>query len=98
MTKIIVTPIDLSAPGSYRKRKEVLGVAAAFQAAQASSNVAELIVAMEQIEAMVLGYAETDDGSPVSVALEDASADDFDALLLAILGNGETVPNVTSTS
>ena len=47
---------------------------------------------------MVLGYAETDDGSPVSVALEDASADDFDALLLAILGNGETVPNVTSTS
>ena len=98
MTRIIVTPIDMSAPGSYRKRKQVLKVAAEFQAALTSDNVMALNRAMDQIEAIVLSYAETEDGTPLDAALEDASADDFDALLLAILGNGETVPNVTSTS
>jgi hypothetical protein len=34
MTKLIVTPIDMSAPGSYRERKELLKAFAAFQDAQ----------------------------------------------------------------
>ncbi len=97
MTRIIVTPIDMSAPGSYRARKDLLKTYAALQDAQASSDIRKLAEAFDAIEALILKHAETDDGTPMGEALENASAVDFDSLLGAII-SGETVPNANSTS
>ena len=97
MTKLIVTPIDMSAPGSYRERKRLLHAYAEMQKAQKSTDIDGLLAAFETFEAMVVVHAETDDGSTVAEALEMASADDFDALVRGLLGNRETVPNPSST-
>jgi hypothetical protein len=96
MTKIIVTPIDMSAPGSYKARKQLLQTYAALQEAQGSSDIRKLAEAFDAIEALILKHAETDDGTTIGEALEQASAVDFDALLGAII-SGETVPNPTAS-
>ena len=96
MTKLIVTPIDMSAPGSYRERKRLLHAYAKMQKAQESTDIDGLLAAFETFEALVVVHAETDDGSTVAEALEMASADEFDALLTALLGDAETVPNQTA--
>jgi len=97
MTKLIVTPIDMSAPGSYRERKELLKAFAAFQDAQRESDIRQMMGALETLEGLVCSHAETDDGSTVAEALEMASADDFDQLIGALVAT-ETVPNPSSAS
>lgn len=97
MTKIIVTPIDMSAPGSYRARKELLRAYAALQDAQKDTDINKMMVAFDALEALVCEHAETDDGSTIAQALEEASAEDFDTLVGALL-TGETVPNASSAS
>lgn len=97
MTKIIVTPIDMSAPGSYRERKQMIKAYAALQEAWKASDLAQLDTAFDGIERLVLAHATTDDGTSVSDALGEASAEDFDRLMWAIV-NGETVPNPSSVS
>jgi len=97
MTKLIVTPIDMAAPGSYRERQQLLRAYATFQDAQVSSDVGAISAAFETFEELVTAHAETDDGSTVAEALEMASANEFDALLTALLGRRETVPNPTDT-
>ena len=96
MTKLLVTPIDMSAPGSYRERKRLLHAYAEMQKAQKSTDIDGLLAAFETFEAMVVVHAETDDGSTVAEALEMASADEFDALLTALLSDTATVPNQTA--
>jgi hypothetical protein len=97
MTKIIVTPIDMSAPGSYKARKQLLRTYAGLQEAQTSGDLRALAEALDAVEALVVAHAETDDGATVAAALEDASAEDFDALLIAII-SGETIPNTSSAT
>ncbi len=98
MSKIIVTPIDMAAPGSYGQRKRVLRAFGALQDAQESGDVRQIVKAFDALEAVVIEHAETDDGAPIGEALEQASAEDFDALLGAIIGTSETVPNPSSAS
>ena len=97
MSKIIVTPIDMSAPGSYRARKELLRAYAVLQDAQKTTDIAQMMTAFDALEKLVCAHAETDDGSTLAEALEQASADDFDRLIGALLV-GETVPNPSSAS
>ena len=97
MTRIIVTPIDMSAPGSYLARKNLLKAYAAFQDAQKTTDIREMVGAFDALEALVRAHAETDDGTPLAEALEQASAEQFDALVGALL-TGETVPNASSAS
>lgn len=97
MTKIIVTPIDMSAPGSYRARKELLKAYAALQDAQKDTDIGKMMQAFDALEALIRDHAETDDGSTVAEALEMASAEDFDTLVGALL-TGETIPNASSAS
>jgi hypothetical protein len=95
MTTLTITPIDMTAPGSFAKRKRLLKAYAAMQDAIKGNDVVALVAAYDRIEAMVTENLHTDDGTPVSEALEQASAKQFDQLMSGLLG-GETVPNAKS--
>jgi len=96
MTQLIVTPIDMAAKGSFAKRKRLLRAYADMQAAVKDNDIGVLTAAYESIEAMVVTQLTTDDGTPVAIALEDASAEQFDQLMGGLLGE-PTVPNPKST-
>jgi len=98
MTKLIVTPIDMAAPGSYRERQKLLRAFAALQDAPKAANVTTMLAAFDQFEALIAAHAETDDGTSVAEALDGASANDFDQLLGALLSKQETVPNPSGAS
>ena len=97
MTQLIVTPIDLTAPGSFLQRKRLLRAVAALQEAQKAGDVAGVLDGYEQLESLVREHLETDDGTPVEEALEQCSAADFDKLANALM-SGETVPNSKSAT
>ena len=98
MTKLIVTPIDMTARGSFRERQRLLRAYAAMQSATGSADVTGLAQAFEDFETLVTQHAATDDGSTVAEALELASANEFDQLLSALLAKAETVPNPSGAS
>jgi len=98
MTKLIVTPIDMSARGSFRERQRVWKLYLTGQRAQKAGDLEALAAAFEDIEVLITKHATTDDGSTVAEALELASAEEFDLLLNALFGSGETVPNPKSAS
>lgn len=97
MTQLIVTPIDMSAPGSFVQRKKLLQAAHALQEAQKTGDIDAMLRGYELIEGLVREHLETDDGTSVEDALEMCSANDFDALIGALV-TGETVPNPSSAS
>jgi hypothetical protein len=98
MTKLTVTPIDMAAKGSYRERQRVWKLYSAIQDAQKTIDIGALAAAFDDLETLVARHAVTDDGTPISDALDDLSAEEFDALMGALLGRGETVPNPKSAS
>lgn len=87
----------MSAPGSYLARKQAIKVYSQFQSAMAGTDVTAIDAAWDAIETLVVAHAETEDGTPVMDALETASAQDFDALIFAVIGKQETVPNPTAS-
>jgi hypothetical protein len=97
MTQLIVTPIDMSAKGSFKLRKRLLTAYADMQEAIKSNDIRALTAAYDTIEAMVRDRLETDDGTPVADALEEASAEQFDQLMGGLLGE-PTIPNARSAT
>jgi len=97
MTKLIVTPIDMSAPGSFAQRKAMLHAARDVEEARKSNDIGQMTAAFDAIEALVRSHLETDDGTPVEEALAMCSADDFDALFAGLMQR-ETVPNRSGAS
>ena len=95
MTKLIVTPIDMSAAGSYVQRKRLIRALAHLQDAQEKQRAVEMVGAFDDLEALVTAHLETDDGTPVGEALEQLSANEFDQMVGALVG-AETVPNPKS--
>lgn len=95
MTKLIVTPIDMAAKGSFKLRKRLLSAYADMQEAIKNNDIRTLTNAYDAIEALVRDRLETDDGTPVAEALEDASAEQFDQLMGGLLGE-PTLPNSKS--
>ena len=95
MTKLIVTPIDMAAPGSYAQRKRLVRTIARLQDAQENKRAREMVGAFDDLEALIIAHLETDDGTPVTDALEQLSANDFDQMVGALV-TAETVPNPKS--
>jgi len=56
MTQLIVTPIDMSAPGSYLQRKRLLQAIKIIRDARATSDVDGLLEGMEKIEPAARAY------------------------------------------
>jgi hypothetical protein len=108
MTKLILAPFDPHAPGSHMQRVRLMEITARIDELQNAAAAAEDAADAKQkqiyeMEAMrlylrVAGMASqrlrTDDGTAVSEALEQLSADDFDRLLQGMLAVAEndTVP------
>ena len=97
MTKLIVTPIDMAARGSFGQRKRLLKAINAVDVARETKAVDLMVAAFDAIEVLVRGNLATDDGTPIEDALEMCSANEFDALISGLI-NAETVPNPTSAS
>jgi hypothetical protein len=81
MTNLIVKPIDPAAPGSWRQRSKLLRAATKMASEQGEEQVQGYI----DLEDAALDRLATDDGTPVSDALDQLSADQFDELVEALL-------------
>ena len=97
MTKLIITPIDMAARGSFAERKAMLRAAAGLEHTRGAGGIAQIAAAFDAIEELVRGHLETDDGTTVDEALAMCSADEFDALFSGLIGK-ETVPNPSGAS
>jgi hypothetical protein len=95
--KLTVTPIDMSAPGSYGERKRLLKAGARIERAGKSKSVVDMAEAMDDLEALVMPHLELEDGVTIEQVLGELSADEFDEMVKAIAG-AETVPNPKSAS
>ncbi|NIV36806.1 MAG: hypothetical protein GWN58_47435 [Anaerolineae bacterium] len=94
MTQLIVTPIDMSAPGSFRQRSRLMRAIAMMRDNKDGAAVAAAYIAVEDL---VLERLETDDGTPVEDVLDRLSADDFDELLQTMAGEN-AVPTESAGS
>ena len=81
MTKLLVKPIDPAAKGSWRQRSKLLRAATKM----ASEDGAEQVQGYLELEDAAFDRLETDNGTPVSEALDQLSADQFDELVEALL-------------
>ena len=82
MTTLIVKPIDLSAPGSYRERKRYLRLLKRLRSDEPDAK--GVLEALEEVDELITSRLRTDDGTPVEDALDQLSAQQFDALLAAV--------------
>ncbi|MCK9357719.1 MAG: hypothetical protein M0R22_11350 [Dehalococcoidia bacterium] len=97
MTKLIVTPIDMAARGSFALRKKLFRALEALERARANSSMIEMMAAMDTLEGMIAANLATDDDTTVAEALDLCSAEEWDTFVSALLGR-ETVPNSKSAS
>ncbi len=92
MVRLIVTPIDPAAPGSWRLRKRFRQIQARLHKAQRTNDPVELAEVLDEAEDFVVGRLQTEDGSDLQAALDQLSANDFDSLLSAAGGQLSVPP------
>lgn len=97
MTKIIVSPIELSAPGSYRVRSRFMRLVQKVRRIT-KEDLDGTMDSMLELEDFVLSRLETDDGTPVAEALDKLSAKQFDELYSAIAFEDPVPPENASNS
>lgn len=98
MTKLIVTPIDVSAPGSYKQRKKFLSLIRRFSEAKDAAPL-EVLSLMAETDDLIRSHLATEDDSSVDEILDQLSAKEFDQLLAAIAFEGtDAVPPEKSSS
>lgn len=97
MTKLIVTPIDPTQPGSYKARKQYMETFRKLRRLRSDgNNVDEVIEAYDAVESLLLPRLRTDNGVSVEDALNQLSADEFDQLLEGVTFG--SVPPVSANS
>ena len=93
---LTISPIDPTAPGSYRKRQRILDALAKISAiegmndirdAQDMASVAKALEAFNAIEDIVRAQAQPTNGYTIDEALDLISADQFDLLLRGLLAS-----------
>jgi len=97
VTKLIVKPINPQAPGSYRERKEFLGVLRKFREAQKEENQLGVIDAYDALEAYIQPRLYSNDGTPIVELLDQLSANEFDELIRTIYQEPEVPPEIASS-
>lgn len=100
MTKLIVKPLDMAEPGSFRQRSRLFRAIKQSQEAQKTGNAVAAIDAFLSVEDLVLPRMTTDDADcTVDEILDKLTGNEFDVLLLALAGQGaETVPPAKASS
>ncbi len=80
MTKLILSPWDPAAPGSYMQRLRMFALVE-DRDEPGEVTMRETAVRMRMIHEALLTRLRTDDDTPVEAALKLISADDYDALI-----------------
>lgn len=98
MTTLIVTPIKLSDPGSYRDRKRFLRLLKRLRQLSTTNDADTAVQVLDEADELICRHLRTDDGSPVEDALDQLSANQFDQLLSALafeggVGEASTAPS-----
>ena len=97
MTKLIVVPIDLNAPGSYRERKQFLKLLRNIRQLEGTNDPEAILDAFEEADGLIRGRLKTEDGTPVEDVLEQLSARDFDQLLASLAFENVVPPESASS-
>lgn len=98
MTELLVTPIDLSAGGSYRERQRFMRLIRSLRKSQEDKDIDAILDVFDQVDDIVVKHLKTDDGSPIEDALDKLSAKQFDELLAAITFEDSVPPANASSS
>lgn len=98
VTKLIITPIDPTEPGSYALRREYRRITRRLSEAGNTRNVLEQVSALDEADNWVIGRLRTDDGTPIDELLKAISAKDFDNLWFAAGTEDDGVPPANASS
>ena len=90
-TTLVVDPINMAAPGSYRKRRVIFEAMAAMKAGVSDRDGFVVVESLLALDEVVQEHIHTDNGTDIGEVLDVISAEDFDALLGSVLGE-EPVP------
>lgn len=96
MTKIRIEPISPDAPGSYRLMKDLMAAYARVQANE--DDFGAMVDLFDRVEAHLIKFASTDDGTPVAEALAEVSFNDMMDIVEYLLGEDEAVPKETGAN
>lgn len=94
MTRLIVRPLDPTAPGSYLERQRLLGAVLRIKKAVEKGDLLDAIEAQTEAEAALVSHLVTDDGSPIEDVLSQLSANQFDELFQGLV-SGNSVGEVS---
>jgi hypothetical protein len=101
MTKLIVTPIDLSAPGSFKARRDFMNLARQLEELKKSEQEGKwqaILATYDSLESFLLPRLRTDDDVSVEDVLSQISADEFDELIGKVSFGDEAVPPESASS
>ena len=98
MTKLIVTPIDPNAPGSWRQRNEFFRLGRSIKAARDANDNIGLAAAMADFADYLQSRLRTDDSSPVDEILDRMSINEVEELMKALGNEIDAVSPTTASS
>lgn len=91
MSTLVVTPLDLDAPGSYRLFKRFRRLQRDHNAALQSKDSEAVDRTLEALESMIESHLSTDDGSPAIDLIDQLSYTQFWDLFDAIIPSAKGV-------
>ena len=94
--RLLVTPIDPDAPGSFALRRRMRRFITETQTLDPEKDIVRLLQVMDELEAFVLEGSTTSDGSPVEDAIAQLSETDFQRLVTARIGGGAPLSPTTN--
>lgn len=97
MTRLILTPLDPNAPGSFRERLALYELIGELDRSTKARDMAAQAGAYGRLVGVIVKRLHTDDGTDVQAALDELSASDFDALLLGATAES-SVPLASASS
>ena len=108
MTKLIVTPLDMAAPGSYKARRLLQRLTAIYRTLRDMGDADDEDSRQRRGDLMGQAWAlqddlllprlRTDDGTPVEDALDTLSAADFDSMLSRLAAASDGVPPTSASN
>lgn len=94
--RLIVTPIDPDAPGSFALRRRMRRFIHETQTLDPEKDIVRILDIMDELESFVLDGCTTSDGSPVEDAIAQLSENEFQRLVTGRIGGGSPLSETTN--